>query len=113
MVCLLRHRNAGFLVLWVSRHWTIHLVTEQQMGKKAKKSTKQAWKKSQAAQEYEESMKVVKDGEKLTQEASENLFYIDTNGRSEFAVGRGRFRPSPSTRIRRRVGRTHSEGGEA
>lgn len=68
------------------------------MGKKARKSTKQAWKKSQAAREYEDSMKVVKDGEKVEKEASENLFFIDTNGRRGLAVG-----GVGSDRLRQRV----------
>ena len=68
------------------------------MGKKARKSTKQAWKKSQAAREYEDSMKVVKDGEKMEKEASENLFFIDTNGRRGLAVG-----GVGSDRLRQRV----------
>ena len=50
------------------------------MGKKAKKNTRQAWKKSEAAKEYEEAMVQVKEQERMEQMASENLFYIDTNG---------------------------------
>ena len=36
------------------------LLIVESMGKKAKKSTKQAWKKSEAAKEYEEAIKTVK-----------------------------------------------------
>ena len=50
------------------------------MGKKAKKNTRQAWKKSEAAKEFEEAMVQVKEQERMEQMASENLFYIDTNG---------------------------------
>ena len=50
------------------------------MGKKAKKNTRQAWKKSEAAKEFEEAMVQVKEQERVEQMASESLFYIDTNG---------------------------------
>ena len=43
-------------------------------------------------------MKVVKDGEKMEKEASENLFFIDTNGRRGLAVG-----GVGSDRLRQRV----------
>ena len=56
------------------------LLIEESMGKKAKKSTKQAWKKSEAAKEYEEVIKTVKEDEGMANEASDKLFFIDTTG---------------------------------
>ena len=50
------------------------------MGKKAKKSTKQAWKKSEAAKEYEDTLQTVKEDERIANEASDKLFFIDTTG---------------------------------
>lgn len=50
------------------------------MGKKVKKNSRQAWKKSEAAKEFEEAMVQVKEQERMENMASDSLFYIDTNG---------------------------------
>ena len=66
------------------------------MGKKAKKSTKQAWKKSEAAKEYEDTLQTVKEDERIANEASDKLFFIDTTGfcqiREDYVIGSDRLR---------------------
>ena len=50
------------------------------MGKKLKKNSKQAWKKSEVAQEYEDKMKIVREEERIQNIADSSLFYEDTAG---------------------------------
>ena len=45
------------------------------MGKKVKKNSKQAWKKSEAAKEYENSMKELSEVQQLQNKSNESLFF--------------------------------------
>ena len=75
------------------------LLIVESMGKKAKKSTKKAWKKSEAAKEYEEALKTVKEDERIANEASDKLFFVDTTG---FCWIRGHNRLG-SDRLRKKI----------
>ena len=54
------------------------------MGKKAKKSSRQAWKKSEVAKEYEEKMKEIREEERIKDMADSTLFFEDKEGRFVF-----------------------------
>ena len=56
------------------------------MGKKAKKNSKQAWKKSEAAKEYENSMKELSEVQQLQNKSNESLFFEDKTGMFCFKV---------------------------
>ena len=50
------------------------------MGKKLKKNSRQAWKKSEVAKEYEETMKEIREEERLQSVADSSLFFEDKTG---------------------------------
>ena len=52
------------------------------MGRKPKKSTKNAWKKSEAAKEFEDTMTKVKQEAMVSSKKDNELFVIDTQGSS-------------------------------
>lgn len=57
------------------------------MGKKAKKNSKQAWKKSEAAKEYEKSMKELSEVQQMQNKPDDSLFFEDKTGTFYFYAG--------------------------
>lgn len=50
------------------------------MGKKLKKNSRQAWKKSEVAKEYEDKMKEIREEERIQNTADSALFFEDKTG---------------------------------
>ena len=57
------------------------------MGKKAKKNSKQAWKKSEAAKEYEKNMKELSEAQQMQNKPDSSLFFEDKTGNFHFCYG--------------------------
>lgn len=54
------------------------------MGRKEKKYSVKAWKKSEAAKEYEDTMQKLKESEALSKLDDNAIFFEDTTGTNQF-----------------------------
>lgn len=79
VVCIKPFSRFPMFVLFDSfDHSPVEVI--QQMGKKLKKNSRQAWKKSEVAKEYEDKMKEIREEERIQNTADSALFFEDKTG---------------------------------